>query len=415
MKPIRLYIMDMNINDSTSGVDRYIDTLLRGLKDSPSFSVCRISLQYNPHLFFHTREQKDGYCQVVIPLPQHPNEMITELFWTRKYINHVWHIIRDLFDGQSNGILHLHTLNLIDLALLIRSHVPGCKIITHLHCIPWKGLYDGDARRFNNLYARVYQSQEDIGKALTTHHGELRSYTEADHIICVTDCAHRFLHNVSEDLTRKTTVICNGLNDTAGTESPIRSFEKTIRLLYVGVVSKSKGLLFILEALRKLCKKGYPVSLAVAGKADSAWAVRLKTSYRDLPVDYLGRLSFDELQDHYRRSDVGVIASLQEQCSYVAIEMAMYGLPIVTTAVDGLDEMFVDKVDALKVPIRFSKVFGLSVDVDTLSEKIEELIVNPELRNTLGANARKLYEHKFQLSHMMEQTASVYKKMTGEE
>lgn len=45
--------------------------------------------------------------------------------------------------------------------------------------------------------------------------------------------------------------------------------------------------------------------------------------------------------------------SLQEQHSYAAIEMAMFGMPMIITAVDGLDEMFVDEISCLKVNTLF--------------------------------------------------------------
>lgn len=39
------------------------------------------------------------------------------------------------------SILHIHTLNLIDLARFIKQRRKAIKIITHLHCISWKNLY----------------------------------------------------------------------------------------------------------------------------------------------------------------------------------------------------------------------------------------------------------------------------------
>lgn len=93
--------------------------------------------------------------------------------------------------------------------------------------------------------------------------------------------------------------------------------------------------------------------------------------------------------------DAGIIASLQEQCSYVAIEMSMFGMPLITTAVDGLDEMFIDEESALKVSTRFSNVYGLSADTDDMANKMKRLIDDKELRYRLSNNIRKLYEKNF--------------------
>ena len=133
--------MDMASADNTSGVDRYIGSLLRGLESHPAVHVYWIHLVHdNTRLF--CREEHCGYYQkITVPLPQQFKEIIAERFWMRKYNELIFRLVGRLFENKSGIILHLHTLNLIDMALYIREQVP-CKIITHLHCIPWKGYYN---------------------------------------------------------------------------------------------------------------------------------------------------------------------------------------------------------------------------------------------------------------------------------
>ncbi len=131
-----------------------------------------------------------------------------------------------------------------------------------------------------------------------------------------------------------------------------------------------------------------------------------------MEVDVKGRIPFDELKELYTACDIGIIASLQEQASYVAIEMAMFGLPIITTAVDGLDEIFTDEVNALKVRTKFSPVFGLSVDVEMMAAQLMRLINDNKLRKTLGKNVRKLYEKKLNLELMINRTVEVYRELS---
>ena len=94
--------------------------------------------------------------------------------------------------------------------------------------------------------------------------------------------------------------------------------------------------------------------------------------------------------------------------------MAMFGLPVITTAVDGLDEIFTDKVNALKVNTLFSKTHGLTVDTEQLAKKIILLIENKKVRKQLSRNIRRLYETELTLQRMMNQTEEVYKNMTGD-
>lgn len=147
--------MDMSHANNTSGVDRYMGTLLKGLQNYPFIKVHWIHLRHDLSILFHSEEQTPFYTKITIPLPQQFNEIILKKFWINRYNEQVYRIIRDLFEKKKNIILHIHTLNLIDLAIFIRTKI-GCKIITHLHCIPWKGLYNSDTQRFNELYNLIY-------------------------------------------------------------------------------------------------------------------------------------------------------------------------------------------------------------------------------------------------------------------
>lgn len=166
--------------------------------------------------------------------------------------------------------------------------------------------------------------------------------------------------------------------------------------------------------MRIVKEKGFNVTLKVAGYTTPSLTNKIKRDNPDFNIDILGVKTFEELIELYKNNEIGLIASLQEQFSFVGIEMAMFGLPVVTTAVDGLDEIFTDNINALKVNACFSIETGLSVDVAMMAEKIILLIENKNLRINLSKNARKLFENRLKLQIMMKQTISVYHKMIGE-
>lgn len=418
MAIINLFLMDMTHAENTSGVDRYLEILLEGLKQYPAIHVYWIHLLHDNTILFHKQEQKDHYIKITIPLPQQFNEIIAESFWIQKYNEYVFHLIRHQFENKDNCILHLHTLNLIHFALYIKAQC-SCKIIIHLHCIPWKGLYNSNRAKFNDLYKLVYLNpkQKDVTPELfATNNCELQSYHQADHVICVTQCAKNFLHYIIQKTENDAIdVIPNGMHDYY-TDHSVKTDKNridSIQLIYVGVLTESKGLFYILKAMRKVQRKGYNLSLTIAGKYTSYQYNRIKNEYSDLTLNIVGHVPFERLKTLYMESDIGIIASLQEQASYVAVEMAMFGLPVITTAVDGLDETFTNDVNALKINTKFSAVTGLSVDVDMMANAIITLIDNQEKRIQLGINARKLYKEKLSLKEMISQTVSVYKKVGG--
>ena len=413
MERINLFLLDLSYKNMTNGVDRYVDILFNAMKDYPQFRVHWIHFVSDDTVLWHRKEHDGDAVKVTIPWPQQVDEILLEKFWSQKYNRQAFRIVEPLFEGKSNCILHVHILNLIDFALEVKKHV-SCKIITHLHCIPWKELYNSDLNRFNllyNIYGHFQNGRRifDNADIFLTNHCEMSAYSDADHIICLTWCARDFLTRIMEVPAGKITLIPNGMDDAGETgEINRENIHRPFRFIYAGVLSKSKGVHWILEALRLLQQRGYDASLTIAG-AYTSQSCSVIDKYKDLNLHLLGRIPYRELKRYYVRSDAGVIASVKDQSSLVALEMAMFGLPIIVTAIEGLDETFTDRVDALKVRANYSRLAGLGTDVEHLARQMARMIDDQALRCTLARNARKLYENRHSLLLMLQRTIHVFR------
>lgn len=403
--------MDMSNASNTSGVDRYIESLLKGLTRIGTYEIIWLNLRNDPQLFIHKEETKEGYKKIIISLPEEQDPIISTQFWCEQYYRVVIEIISRYLSLYSVSLVHIHTLNLIDLALIMKEEY-GCKIITHLHCIPWKGVLNLHKDLFQEQYQQYYKEKNYNRKIYMTNISEERSYLSADKVICVTECAKEFVHNIAQISKERIAVITNGMDDNYTEHNEHRELQKKgRRLLYVGALSESKGIFSILNAMDRLQKQGKTFELIAAGSVDSRTRNLIETKYSHLNIQLPGRVDFETLKEYYKWADIGCIASLQEQCSYVAIEMAMFGLPIITTAVDGLDEMFIDGVSALKVRTLFHRYIGLRVDEDQLVQTLIRLSENSSLRASLSIGTRKRYLSKFTLSRMIEETCKVYEEV----
>lgn len=414
METLNICLMDMTQSTNTSGVDRYLQNLVKGLADSPNIHVVWIRfMESNRQVFVKKEVVESGIRRVTIPLPRFVSGILEDMYWIRQYDERVFRIIADCLPNDRHWLIHLHTLNLIDLGIYLRDRLTHCTVIMHMHCIPWKSLYNTNRRHFNALYDVYYNKnipqEKRKAKPYMRLESEYRAYHDADHVVCVTQCAKDFLANWM-GRSERVHVIPNGFEDVPFHSHDVRTTNTRtgVHCLYVGVLSESKGLHYILEALEKLRIQGRRTTLTVCGSCPPTAEKTLKQMYRHLELDIRGLVTYDTLQQLYLSCDIGLIASLQEQSSMVAIEMMRHGLPIVTTAVDGLDEMFHDGVDSLKVHTCFSPVLGLSVDVDEMAEKIASLINSPSLRKRIGNGARHNYEKRFTLSRMLEDTLKIY-------
>ncbi|MCC8146067.1 MAG: glycosyltransferase family 4 protein, partial [Bacteroidales bacterium] len=227
MKRANIYIFNIGNAWATSGVDRYLEVFSTGFPSDGEFGIYKISLMKDNSHILHTREERNGCMEITIPFPMDSDEVINERYWMRKYNQYVFYLIKDIFEKDVVSVLHIHTLNLIDLAQWIKSQVPLCKIITHLHCIPWKNIFNKNKRKFNKLYCANYLSgKKDWNKnQFLTNNCELDSYIASDKIITVTDCAREFLSRIMEIPEHKITIISNGLYD-KNKDSYIRQFKK---------------------------------------------------------------------------------------------------------------------------------------------------------------------------------------------
>ncbi len=117
-----------------------------------------------------------------------------------------------------------------------------------------------------------------------------------------------------------------------------------IRLIGVGRLIALKGQADMIHAVRLLRDKGIPVTLTLVGEGDEA------PMYRGL-VDTLGvgqcvclagQVPHEQVGDYYRNADICLFNSENEGMSNAMLEAMAYGLPVVTTAVGGTEELLKD-------------------------------------------------------------------------
>lgn len=396
-------MMDMTKVGSINGVARCIMTLSEGLSRNHAIYVTWIRFVHGCQSC-QNNEINSRQRIIQIPLPNDissflANGKIREKYWAEAY-NRLLHVLKD------STILHVHTLNLMEFALLVKKHT-NSKIVTHLHCIPWKGLYNTNVELFNSLYYKYYiQKDYSHPEQFIRQKHELLSYTKSDCVICVTDCAKEFINNVCPNHTTNIRVIVNGINDWKLTRKR-KNNNKGIKIIFVGSPQNSKGLSFVLAAMQASLMRAR-TSLLVVGNYSNEIRNIIVNQYPFIDIEFAGKVGIEQLKVLYANSDMGIIGSIQEQCSYVAIEMMMNGLPVITTDVDGLGEIFIQNYNGVVVKTHFSTLDGLQPEITSMADAIVELCSNVKLRRKIGQNGRSLYEQKYTLTKMASEINKIY-------
>lgn len=153
--------------------------------------------------------------------------------------------------------------------------------------------------------------------------------------------------------------------------------------------------------------------LWVAGSVDDKMKKLIEQEYNKLNIKLLGHVDYSRLQELYKSADVGLISSLFEQCSYVALEMMMYGLPVVYSGIEELREVF-GYNDNMDIPVKFTIHSGLNLEVDLFADKIMKLMDSQDLRREVSLIEHKRFTESFTQEQMIQETINVYNKLYQE-
>ncbi|MBN1914147.1 MAG: glycosyltransferase family 4 protein [Candidatus Omnitrophica bacterium] len=145
-------------------------------------------------------------------------------------------------------------------------------------------------------------------------------------------------------------------------------------VLYVGSILVRKGIIYLLEAMKRL--PGDKIRLVLIGKAGKEFLMIL-SQYKKF-YTHTGFIRHNELKNYYSRASVFVQPSLSEGLSSAVIEAMACGLPVIITANTGGCDICRDGREGFIVPIRNS---------EAIAERILYLYNNPNVREEMANNA----------------------------
>lgn len=147
-------------------------------------------------------------------------------------------------------------------------------------------------------------------------------------------------------------------------------------ILFAGSGFERKGLNYLLKALDLVTE---PLTLLIVGKGQKIKSKKFNNRHQIL---FCGAQR--EIFKYYAASDIFVFPALYEPFGNVHLEALASGLPIITTKLTGAAEIIKDDVHGY--------VILTPEDYSLIAEKINLFVKNPEKREMMSLNARKLAE-----------------------
>jgi len=153
-------------------------------------------------------------------------------------------------------------------------------------------------------------------------------------------------------------------------------------VLCVSRITERKGIKYLIDAMALLAEKYPQLRLSIIGDGDKLEELKLQiTNYKLQTIaSFLGRVEHENLARIYQEADVFVLPSLNEGMSNTMLEALSSGLPLIATDTGGTRELLTEGENGFIVKMK---------DANDIAEKIEKLILNPELAKKMGVKSRE--------------------------
>jgi glycosyltransferase involved in cell wall biosynthesis len=182
-----------------------------------------------------------------------------------------------------------------------------------------------------------------------------------------------------------------------------RSHEKENQyILFAGTLNKRKGFTDLIEAFSLIANK-CNYNLVFAGNGNMIEGLKLVESLKIYDrVTFLGWVKNEEKQRTFKNASIFCLPSYAEGFPMALLDAAAYGLPIVSTPVNGIKDYFIDNESIL---------FFAPGNIKEMSEKLLQLINNDEQRMKLSLNVKNIADTIFSIEIVAQELDKLYMKI----
>lgn len=339
------------------------------------------------------------------------------------------------FGFENSGIEKIADVLTRDVAILGNLHRADI-----IHCHTWYTHFAGClSKQFlgaplvlttHSLEPHRPWKEEQLGQAYHISSWlEKTAYQNADGVIAVSSAMKADVQRLYGVSPEKVKVIYNGIDTSVYVPSPdqrvLEKYGIDPRLpfvLFVGRITRQKGIIHLVEAIRHL-RSGVQLVLC-AGEPDTPELgneVKLQVERArresDNPIFWIPEfLTRREVMTLYSMASVFVCPSVYEPFGLINVEAMACATPVVGSAVGGIPEIIVDGETGLLVPLRPKapndpEPLEPELFARDLAGAVNQLLDKPELARQMGMRGRKRVEEVFSWKSVALQTLDFYRQL----
>ena len=393
----KVFIVDEHISSKQNGIGTYMQCLLDCMKGL-NVEVNFISFNSDEKDFsFYEREGRTYYC-----FPVCNGGRMLESGWL------CWSVLNIYVPDNKGNVFFVNHSPCVDFLRSLRALYKKSRIVFTIHDQGWTASLLGDRKRLREIILKSYPRKKQYETELFCKRyfrQERQMYQIVDDVICLSESTKELLIDTYNIPKKKIHLIPNGYPEIRSqcsltTRQQLRKelgVEQEDRvLLFVGRTVKAKGIDNLLQAFEHLWKLDHRLRLVIAGEVFRLNDFAKLTPCSATHITYTGLIPKEQLQKWYQVSDIGILPSYTEQCSYTGMEMMANELLVVATDGNGLTDMFCHEYNALVTPIK-----------PNFSENLEQtlwvaLSLDNDVRVSICHNAKEVLQRHYSLSGMKE-------------
>ena len=412
-----IYIFNTDSQAGDYGIGTYLRELKVCLHSEPEITLTFVELQSVEKEF--SVVEMAGVRYIKIPSPQtHPSWQF-QAKRMKAYNLAVCCLLKKYVNAGEENVFHLNYLQHDSLVPYLREMIPLCKIICTIHYLNRISNNENKNAYYDEIGKKKHEWIDAAGGFVYDSYSRMKAMCQSvDKVICLSLHTFNLLQTECELSQNKLFFISNGLQDEALMldEEQKRVFKDELSLtvnekvvLFVGRLDAAKGLLLLIRAFKKVVAHIHDARLIIVGDGRYDELLKECSSFYG-KVTFTGKVDKNFLYQLYQITDVGVHPSLNEQCSYVAIEMMMHGIPLIELDVIGVGKMIKSGYNGYKVSIddKILPVFENTLLVEQLGNCIIKVLENGKLRRELGKNSREVYLNQYNEVRMKNKILEVY-------
>ncbi|QDV65132.1 Putative glycosyltransferase EpsD [Crateriforma conspicua] len=176
-----------------------------------------------------------------------------------------------------------------------------------------------------------------------------------------------------------------------------------IVVLFVGRIRREKGVNELVEAMKPLLNHYPHLHMVMVGSPESSDPINSETEVEIKSNDRIHELGWlPNPERAFWTADIVAMPSYREGFGNVALEAGAAGLPVVGFDIMGLREAIEDGESGILVPLR---------DTQALQRALEQLIIAPDLRMSLGTQGCKRVHDHFRQQIIWNGLAELYSQL----